>query len=104
MVEVMSSIKEGTGKAIKYVYDELHGFIPLNEVEIKLIDTPTFQRLRRIKQLAQAWYVYPGAVHTRFSHSLGAYMVASEIGSKLVKDGLLSNDEANRCFISKLTI
>ncbi len=93
---------EGTEGVIKYIYDELHGFIPLNELEIKLIDTPTFQRLRRVKQLAQAWYVYPGAVHTRFSHSLGAFMVASEIGSKLVREGLLTSDEAEILKVSAL--
>ena len=76
--------------AVKSIYDELHGYIPLNEVELKIVDTPTFQRLRRIKQLAQAWYVYPGAVHTRFSHSLGVMHLMGIIASKLAQEELIS--------------
>lgn len=97
-----SLIKHEAKDAIKYVYDELHGFIPLNELELKIIDTPTFQRLRRIKQLAQAWYVYPGAVHTRFSHSLGTFMIAKILSSKLVSEGLINNDDAQILRIASL--
>ena len=78
---------------VKYVYDELHGYIPLNDVELRVIDTPTFQRLRRVKQLAQAWYVYPGAVHTRFSHSLGVMKVMDTIATKLSSEGLVRRDD-----------
>ena len=74
---------------MKYIYDELHGYIPLNEFERKIVDTPTFQRLRRIKQLAQAWFVYPGAVHTRFSHSLGVMYLMEKIADKLSGEGFL---------------
>ncbi len=97
-----SLIKQETKDTIKYVYDELHGFIPLNELELKIIDTPTFQRLRRIKQLAQAWYVYPGAVHTRFSHSLGTFMLAKILSIKLVSEGLINNDDAKILKIASL--
>ena len=81
------------GSAVKSIYDELHGYIPLNEVELKIVDTPTFQRLRRIKQLAQAWYVYPGAVHTRFSHSLGVMHLMGIIASKLAQEELISRED-----------
>jgi len=49
----------------------------MNAWERKLIDTETFQRLRRIRQLAWTDYVYPGAMHTRFEHSIGVMHVAS---------------------------
>lgn len=49
----------------------VHGFITYSENERKIIDHWTFQRLRRIKQLALTYYIYPGATHTRFEHSLG---------------------------------
>ena len=42
-----------------------------------LIDTPAFQRLRRIKQLSGVQMVFHGAEHSRFSHSLGVYEVAN---------------------------
>jgi HD superfamily phosphohydrolase len=49
----------------------VHGFITLNDWEWNIISQPAFQRLRRIRQLAWTDYVYPGAMHTRFEHSLG---------------------------------
>ena len=60
-------------KLAKIVNDPVHGFIEVPRgLILRLIDTPTFQRLRRIKQLGQSSLVYPGAVHTRFNHALGA--------------------------------
>jgi len=54
------------------VVDAVHGQIHLNDCEVRVIDTPTFQRLRQLKQLAMAQMVYPTATHTRFAHSIGA--------------------------------
>jgi HD superfamily phosphohydrolase len=51
--------------------DPVHGDIELSDEEVRLIDTPEFQRLRGIKQLGFAYLVFPGAVHTRFEHSIG---------------------------------
>lgn len=51
--------------------DPIHSFIEVNEIEIKIIDSPPFQRLRNIKQLALTNLVFHGAEHTRFGHSLG---------------------------------
>lgn len=56
--------------------DSVHGYIDLDEVTVSIIDTPEFQRLRKIKQLGTAQYVYPCAVHTRFEHSLGVAYLA----------------------------
>jgi hypothetical protein len=55
----------------EFVKDPIYGYITLFEHEKEIIDTPSFQKLRRIKQLPSAHYIYPGATHTRFSHSLG---------------------------------
>jgi uncharacterized protein len=55
----------------------IHGFITLNDWELTVVSQPSFQRLRRIRQLAWTDYVYPGAMHTRFEHSLGVMHVAT---------------------------
>jgi uncharacterized protein len=57
-----------SGKPIR---DAVYGDIHLGALEIELIDTPEFQRLRGIKQLGTAYLVFPSALHTRFEHSVG---------------------------------
>jgi uncharacterized protein len=59
--------------------DPIHGFIRREDLERDIIDCPIFQRLRKIKQLAMASLVYPGAIHSRFEHSVGAMHVAGRI-------------------------
>ena len=62
----------------------VHGFIPVNDWEREIINQPAFQRLRRIRQLAWTDYVYPGAMHTRFEHSLGVMHVATQLFDAIV--------------------
>jgi HD superfamily phosphohydrolase len=64
----------------------IHGFIRLNAWEKALVETRVFQRLRRIRQLAWTDYVYPGAMHTRFEHSLGVMHVATLLFDSIVKN------------------
>ncbi|MBN1597256.1 MAG: HD domain-containing protein [Bacteroidales bacterium] len=69
--------KKQTNKR-KIVNDPVHGFINItSELIFDLIEHPYFQRLRRIKQLGLTHYVYPGAVHSRFLHALGALHLMS---------------------------
>jgi HD superfamily phosphohydrolase len=57
----------------KNINDPIYGFITIkDELIFKLIDHPSFQRLRRISQLGLTYLVYPGAYHTRFHHAIGA--------------------------------
>ncbi|MDC0159779.1 HD domain-containing protein, partial [Candidatus Nitrosopelagicus sp.] len=65
------------------ITDPIHDFIRLNSTEQKIIDTPVFQRLRRIKQLSGAHLTYPGAQHTRFEHSLGVMHIAGMASNSL---------------------
>ena len=65
------------------IRDPIHGFIALSEKEVNLINTRAFQRLRRIRQLAMAFLVYPGTVHTRFDHSIGVMHIAGRICDRL---------------------
>ncbi len=68
----------------KYFRDPIHGFIEVSGCALEIIDSPYFQRLRRIKQLGFAYYVYHGAEHSRFGHSLGTYHLAKRIVNKLL--------------------
>ncbi len=61
----------------------MHGYVKLEDYAQKVADTPQMQRLRWIKQLGLACLVYPGANHTRFEHSLGAYHLAGLLASHL---------------------
>ncbi|XP_059562063.1 deoxynucleoside triphosphate triphosphohydrolase SAMHD1 isoform X3 [Myotis daubentonii] len=61
---------------VKVINDPIHGHIELHPLLIRIIDTPQFQRLRYIKQLGGTYYVFPGASHNRFEHSLGVGYLA----------------------------
>ncbi len=61
------------------IYDNVHGFVSLTQAEHDIINSIYFQRLREIKQLSFANFVFAGAVHTRFSHSLGVLAVMDKL-------------------------
>ena len=65
-------------KSQKIINDPVYGFITIpSELIFAIIDHPYFQRLRRIRQLGLTDFVYPGALHTRFHHALGAMHLMS---------------------------
>jgi uncharacterized protein len=74
--------------------DPIHGFIHLSRKELKLVESKAFRRLRNIRQLALTYLVYPGAMHTRFEHSLGVMELATRAFEALQKKSgeLLQND------------
>ncbi|WAR11697.1 SAMH1-like protein [Mya arenaria] len=63
----------------KVVNDPIHGHIKLHPLCVAIIDTPEFQRLRSIKQLGNGYFVYPGASHNRFEHSLGSRTIFASL-------------------------
>jgi HD superfamily phosphohydrolase len=67
----------------KIVRDPIHGDIKITGILVDLLKTPEVQRLHNIKQLGFAHLVFPGANHTRFEHSLGSSMIASQIADIL---------------------
>ncbi len=69
----------------KKIYDPIHGFIRIDEIEKDLIDSYPFQRLHYIRQLGLTYLIYPGATHTRFEHSLGVMHLSSIIFKRLCK-------------------
>ena len=64
--------------------DPVHGYIDVFPHEKEIIDTPVFQRLRRIRQLGLTSYVYHGAEHSRFGHSLGVMHLAGKLTERLL--------------------
>ena len=88
----------------KIYNDPVYGFISIPFPLIsELIEHPYFQRLRRIKQLGLTHYVYPGALHTRFHHALGAsYLITQAIETLRSKDIVISNEEAEAVTVAIL--
>lgn len=70
----------------KIVIDNIHGAIELTDNEWKVVNTASFQRLRRIKQLGMGHLVYPNATHTRFAHSLGVFAIMARVVTSLRLD------------------
>jgi len=68
------------------IYDNLYGFIKLTDTEEKIINSPFYQRLRWIKQLGFATYIFPGAEHTRFAHAIGVLHSADQMVRAIGKD------------------
>lgn len=78
----------------KIINDPVYGFITINHPLIfDIIAHPYYQRLRRIKQMAMAQLVYPGAVHTRLHHSLGAYHLMGNAVNELRSKGIVINTD-----------
>ncbi len=88
----------------KIINDPVHGLIQIpSELIFEIIGTPFFQRLRHIRQLGLSEYIYPGAVHTRFHHALGAMHLMTKALSSLRNKGIEINDtEMEACQIAIL--
>ena len=89
---------------MKILNDPVYGFvgIPYKEV-FALVEHPFFQRLRRIKHLSLTYYVYPGALHTRFNHAIGAlHLMIQSIEVLRAKGVEISEKEATAVSIAIL--
>ncbi|WP_054837677.1 HD domain-containing protein [Sulfuracidifex metallicus] len=87
---------------MKRIFDDLHGYVSLNDLEVMILDHPLLQRLRRIKQTSLAFMVYPGAVNTRFSHTLGTLHITTILGGILEEKGILTHEETRKLRIASL--
>lgn len=84
----------------KIINDPIYGFVTLpDELVYDLIEHPFFQRLRRIKQLGLTNLVYPGALHTRFHHAIGAMYLMTEALQVLKSKGIQISEEESRAAI-----
>src|SRR5437762_1529528 len=86
----------------KLIRDAVHGDIEMESLEVELMDTPEFQRLRGIKQLGTAYLVFPSAVHTRFEHSLGTSWMAHRILQSVRRNYTVSDDDARLIRVAAL--
>ncbi len=81
----------------KIINDPIYGFVTLpDELSFDLINHPYFQRLRRIKQLGMTNLVYPGALHTRFHHAIGAMHLMTEAVKTLQSKGVNITEEESQ--------
>ena len=88
----------------KIINDPIYGFIDIPDgIIFKLIEHPWFQRLRRIKQLGLTDLVYPGALHTRFQHAIGAMHLMKEGLENLRAKGIkITGEEMEAAMIAIL--
>ena len=88
----------------KIINDPIYGFVTLpDDLVYDLINHPIFQRLRRIKQLGLTNLVYPGALHTRFHHAIGAmYLMTEALQVLKSKDVKITDDESRAAIIAIL--
>lgn len=88
----------------KILNDPVYGFVSIPYgIVFDLVEHPYFQRLRRIKQTSLTHYVYPGALHTRFHHAIGALHLATEALDVLRNKGVdIAADEAEALQIAVL--
>lgn len=89
-------------KVVKYINDPVYGGIPITQMELEIIDTPIFQRLRGLRQLARVNFVFPGAEHSRYVHSLGVLYIMGLMTEHLIKQGMLTADDAVKMRVAAL--
>jgi len=84
------------------IKDPVHGYVYITEQEKEVIDSYPVQRLRRLRQLAGSEYVYPGANHTRFEHSIGVMYLAGKVTENPNVSRLINENEAETVKIAAL--
>jgi len=84
------------------IKDPVHGYVYITADEREIIDSYPVQRLRRLRQLAGAEYVYPGANHTRFEHSVGVMYLAGRVVENPNISQRISEDETEMVRIAGL--
>ncbi len=91
-------------KSQKILNDPVYGFITIpSELIFAIIDHPYFQRLRRIRQLGLTDFVYPGALHTRFHHAIGAmHLMSITLDNLRIKGTEITEEEYEAALLAIL--
>src|SRR4051794_18157115 len=93
----------------KIIRDPVHDVVafrlerPTDSLLFKLLNCAEFQRLRRIRQLGMASLAYPGADHSRYSHSLGVMQTARRILEQLCRSFYITEEDTTVCLAAALT-
>ena len=91
-----------TLRYVAEIRDPVHGYIKITQEERAVIDSPFVQRLRKIHQLAGAYMVYPGGVHSRFEHVLGTMHVAGLIAESIADKANLDEEKIQELRLAAL--
>jgi len=84
------------------IRDPLYGDIFLSDIELRTLDTKEFQRLRWLYQLPLSYFVFPGATHTRFSHSIGVVELATRIAKSIKEEMEIRQEDIDSLRIAAL--
>src|SRR5690606_7439586 len=89
----------------KIINDPVYGFVPIPAgLVFDLIQHPYFQRLRYIKQVSMTHLVYPGALHTRFQHAIGAMHLMSMALETLRSKGIMISEEEGEAVLAAILL
>ena len=89
-------------KIVKYINDPVYGGIGITQLELDLISTPVFQRLRGLKQVARLNFIFPSAEHSRYVHSIGVLYIMSLMTEQLEKQGMLDPEDVVKMRVAAL--
>lgn len=87
---------------VKYINDPVYGGIGITQIELELIDTPEFQRLRGLRQLARVNFVFPGAEHSRYVHSLGVLYIMGLMTDHLYRQKMIEEQDIIKLRVAAL--
>lgn len=89
-------------KPVKFINDPVYGGIAITNLELEIINTPIFQRLRGLRQLGRVNYVFPAAEHSRFVHSIGVLHIMGLMVEHLLKRGEIKEEDAIKMRVAAL--
>ena len=92
------SVFENQKPHVKRIFDPVHRFIELSHAEARLLDLPAMQRLRRLRQLGLAYFAFPSAEHSRFTHALGALAMGTRAFDELVRHAARCSGAPQRAY------
>jgi len=87
-----------------HIHDNVFGTLTFTDYERKVVNSPLLQRLTQITQMGLANFVYPGAVHNRFSHSLGVSHISAKIYQKLMESNTGRSEADKKTDINTLKL